>query len=90
MKNTLFLAIFLGLLAFPTLNRAEAQVVEAPATSSQIDALQATLIQLLTDLIAQLQAQIAEILAEQAKTQVQVGVSSEEIISLDKCQLAKG
>ena len=73
--STLFLATFLAF----TPNLVKAQVIDTPATSAQVDALQATLIQLLTQLIAQLQAQITELLAQQATQATQLGAVSTKV-----------
>ena len=73
--STLFLATFLAF----TPNLVKAQVIDTPATSAQVDALQATLIKLLTELIAQLQAQITELLAQQATQAVQLGAVQSQV-----------
>lgn len=71
-KKALFVAIFLVLATFSGGNLARAQVAE-PATTAQVDALRETLISLLTQMIAQLQAQIAELISKQAETNQVLG-----------------
>lgn len=71
----LFLAVFFTL----TPNFARAQVVDTPATTAQVEALQQTLIALLTQLIAQLQSQITEILAQQTAQSTQLGVVEQKV-----------
>lgn len=72
-KKTLILGLLLATLALPTGGKmARAQVVTATDTSVQIEDLKSTLITLLTQLIAQLQAQISTILAQQNHQQTQI------------------
>lgn len=80
-RKSLFLAIFLSLTFFLSGSPARAQV-DTPATTAQVDALQQTLITLLTQLIAQLQAQITELIAEQAKQSTQLGVVQSKVESV--------
>lgn len=74
--------LFLATLILPvgaSIARAQEVDVGSPtATSAQVDALQKTLIDLLTSLIAQLQAQIADILAKQADQQTQLGAVQDQ------------
>lgn len=66
MKKLLFVAVFVSLLAVPTgAQIVRAQTVEA---SVQVENMKATLIALLTQMIAELQAQITELIAKQAQT----------------------
>ena len=71
-NKTLFLALFLALLAFPN-SPVRAQVASEPVSQAQIQELQNTLVTLLTQLIAQLQAQITELIAQQAVQTTQLG-----------------
>lgn len=77
-KKALFLAVFLAFSFTFTPNLVRAQASE-PATSAQVDALQQTLITLLTQLIAQLQAQITELLAQQSAQATQLGAVQTQV-----------
>ena len=81
MKKPIFLAILFVLLATPSAP-IRAQVIDTPATSAQVEELKNTLISLLTQLIAQLQAQITEILAQQATQATQLGAVSAKVDSV--------
>ncbi len=77
--RTAILSLFLAVSLLSTPYIAQAQVVETPATSSQIEALQQTLVALLTQLIAQLQSQINDLLAQQASQATQLGAVSSAV-----------
>ena len=65
MKKNLISGLILGSVLFPSLSMAQT-VDTSPATSAQIDDIKNTLIALLTQMIASLQAQINQIIAQQS------------------------
>src|SRR3990167_4396399 len=79
MKKSLFIAFLLALVVFSTTPRVEAQTLDTPATTAQVAALRDTLITLLTQIIAQLQAQIATLIAEQANQTMQLGAVQTQV-----------
>lgn len=64
MKKALFIALFLTLVIFPSTSKAQTFSVEQQAS---LDAIKQTLIELLTQQIAVLQAQINDLIAKQAE-----------------------
>lgn len=79
-KKALFVAIFLALATFSGAPRVEAQVASTTA-DIQIEELKNTLIALLTQMIADLQAQIAELVSQQTVTQTTLGAIQTQVES---------
>jgi hypothetical protein len=83
LRNALFLAIFLGVLAFPSAPLAHAQSFSSEQQVS-LDSLKQQLIDLLLLQISMLQDQIADILAKQAVTETSVKTVESKVDQLSQ------